>query len=125
MLDVRHAPTIIDDLWETVPRRAALPCGAAEFFSQTGPAPSHFECRRGYRRFFLRAKAILLCGDQMHAGYMADISRNGVGIVSPVQWFPCQQIDVWLSDNRQFVLRIDRCRHVSARCYECGATFVV
>ena len=128
MLDVSDAteigsPKSIDQVWGTLESQAELPVPADEFFSKSGQKrqvnPREFE------RHYLRCQAILRRDLEQHAIYMKDCSRAGMGLVSPVQLFPRERIQVWMNPQRSYSLEVTRCRRIRAHCYECGTIFLL
>lgn len=122
MLDLGHAAEI-GDLWESIASRAALPTPPDEFFGKSGPKQP--DRRRAYERHYLRCQAILRRECEDHAIYLKDCSRTGMGLVSPVQLFPRERIQLWMTPQRSYSLEVVRCRRASAQCYECGTIFIL
>ena len=128
MLDVGHAPDIgsensLEQAWKALQSRAELPVSAEEFFGKSGQKrqiePREFE------RHYLRCKAIMRHDLDQHAVYMKDCSRAGMGLVSPVQLFPREQIQLWMNSQRSYTLEVIRCRRIRANCYACGTIFLL
>lgn len=122
MLDFSHAAEI-GDLWEKIESKAALPTTPEEFFGKSGLKP--LEEHRAFVRHYLRCQGILRRDSETHAVYMKDCSRTGMGLVSPVQIFPRERIQLWMNPQRSYSLEIIRCRRISANCYECGTIFIL
>lgn len=126
MLDIDASRSeLIDTAWRTLGSKAALPNNAAEFFDRHGPMPTMENSQRRFQRYFARTKGLLRIDGVTHGVYVRDLSRNGIGFVSPVQLFPRQRVEMELVGNRHVVLENVRCRRLAARSYECGAMFVV
>jgi len=123
MLGVCDQVELAPPEWETIALQAELPATAAEFFSRQGATPIMPDTQRGYHRMFLRTHAVLRYQGEYYAAYLADISRSGVGFVSPVQLLPCEAIDVWIQDGRHLTLLTKRCIRLGPNCYNCGAVF--
>jgi len=122
MLDVSYE-TEIDDLWESLKSKASLPGSLEEYYAKSGPKSV---CEhRAYDRHYLRCVAIMQQECEKHAIYMKDCSRAGMGIISPVQLFPRQQVQIWMNPQRSYALEVVRCRRVRQQCYECGTIFVL
>ena len=115
----------VTEVWQMAESRAMLPDIPEDFFSARGPTPDAANCRRSYKRYFMRSKAVMQCEGQTHAAYLLDLSRCGVGLLSPVQLFPRQRVELWLMDDRRCTVEIARCRRRAAGCYECGCIFVL
>ncbi len=113
----------IEQQWEYLESKAELSIEAAEFFAKSGP--KSFEEQREFERHYLRCKAIMSREGTEHAIYMRDCSRAGMGLISPVQLFPREQIRVLMNSERTFSLEVTRCRRVQAKSYECGTIFVL
>lgn len=128
MLDVSHAPEIglensIDAAWDALESRAELPVPVEEFFSKSGQKKPMEQ--REFERHYLRCKAIMRYDLKQHAVYMQDCSRAGMGLVSPVQLFPREQIQVWMNPQRSYTLEVIRCRRIRPNCYVCGTIFLL
>ncbi len=122
MLGLSDAKTLTTT-WDQIHSKASLPTSATEFFCLRGPLPDAGECRRAHERYFLRTKAILKRRGEWHAIYLQDCSRTGVGIISPVQLFPSERVQIWIPDNPRYMLQIVRCRRIKSQSYECGTIF--
>ena len=122
MLDISHA-TEIGKLWDQLESKAALPTTAEEFFAKTGTKADHEQ--RDYERHYLRCQAIMRRECDQHAVYMKDCSRAGMCLVSPVQLFPRERVQLWMSAQRSYSLEIIRCRRVRPNCYVCGTIFIL
>ena len=122
MLDLSNA-TEISEVWRSIDSQAALPTSPEEFFGKAGPKQA--DQQRAYERHYLRCQAILRRECETHAIYMKDCSRTGMGVISPVQLFPRQRVQLWMSPQRSYSLEIVRCRRLGANCYECGTIFIL
>ena len=125
MLDQDDATSLIDERWEAAQHKTQLPEDFTAFCRKRGPAPLHFGTRRAYQRFFLRHKAVLCRQETQLAVYTKDISRQGVGILTPIQLFPLEHVELQLPSGVQYRLEIARCRRIEVDCYECGTRFVL
>lgn len=124
MLGLRNADKIAE-LWDATESTAILPTSAEEFFAATGPVRERTNSRRAHERHHLRCRAIVKCDCLAHAVYLQDCSRMGIGLLSPVQLFPRQRIQLWMDDQRSYQLEIARCRRLGPKCYECGTVFIL
>ena len=124
MLGVGNAGTITE-LWDVAESKAALPCSAEEFFAASGPLLDRDSCRRAHERYHLRCRGIIKKDLQTHAVYLQDVSRMGMGLLSPVQLFPRQRIQLWLENQSSYQLEITRCRRLGPSCYVCGTVFIL
>jgi hypothetical protein len=126
MLDVGHEQCVIDDLWASASPKAHMPMLMGKsFFDQRGPMPTLNDSKRSYHRFYLRSRAIVKHKDKLLGAYTKDVSRQGIGFLSPVQMMPMEHIDVQLPNGASYNLEITRCRRVEESCYDCGAKFVL
>jgi len=120
MLGTCHEAIADAGPWESLPLRANVP--SHDFFDRTGRIPNHPDERRGFVRYYFRRRAVLIYRQQRMAGLTVDMSRIGMGLISPVQLFPMQSVDVVLPD-RTIALRVVRCQRLGERCYRCGCDF--
>jgi hypothetical protein len=125
MLDRSDATSVIDEAWDAAEKRTQLPEQLEAFLASRGPTPLHFDSRRAFHRFFLRHKAVLQWRKSVLAIYTKDISRRGIGILTPVQLLPKERVHLRLANGTEYPLEIARCRRVEADCYECGTRFVL
>lgn len=113
-----------EHLWENTEARVQLPISLlATYFDKSGAQPHYQDSSRGYHRFFYRVKAVLTRGTLRLGIYTMDVSRTGVGIMSPVQLFPLERLTLELPSGNSFVIETRRCSRVNAQCYYCGARF--
>jgi hypothetical protein len=127
MLGVSNEKRLMEKLWEAAEAALQLPEPEATYFFQfKGPMPSgHFDNRRSYHRFYLRDKAILTRGKSTLGVFTTDISRQGIGFLSPVQLMPKERVQLLLTSGVEYHLQVARCRRQNDNCYECGGRFVV
>jgi|SRR5688572_7404918 hypothetical protein len=126
MLEPRNDPKLIARLWETTQPKVRLPEQLSDaFFDPQGPMPVHQDNRRGYHRYFMRAKAILKRNGIMLGSYTKDVSRQGVGFLSPVPLLPLQRVQLHLLNGTELHLEVARCRRVDNCCFDCGARFAL
>lgn len=123
MLDQRDAATMTDELWETLPVRVQLPLSEADFLS--GAAATGFAeySRRSHRRTQARLRAAVQTSEKWYASYIRDVSSVGLGLVSPIQLFPKDRVDVWIPEEQPLELIIRRCRKLDRECFQCGGLF--
>ena len=89
MLDCSNGKQLIGDLWESASPKVNLPEPLSEqFFAPRGPMPVFYDNKRGYHRYYMRGKSLLKRGKTALGGYTVDISRQGVGFLSPVPLLP-------------------------------------
>jgi len=115
----------MEDLWEATPTKVQLPGLAAEqFFDVRGAMPLYHDNRRSYHRYFMRGKAVLKRGKALLGTYTKDVSRQGVGFLSPVQLLPKEKVQLRLPTT-ELSLQVARCQRLDQGCFECGAKFVL
>ena len=125
MLGRDHEQELIAGLWECASATAQLPEPMSkDFFVHRGPMPLHFENKRNYHRYYLRTKALLKRGTALLGTYTKDVSRQGVGFLSPVQLMPKERVRLHLP-HAELSLEVARCRRVDQGCFECGARFAL
>jgi hypothetical protein len=124
MLDIAHDKQLIEELWESAPTKVRLTDSLRQFMEQHGAMPIYQDNRRAYHRYFMRGKAVVLRGDTTLAAYTKDVSRQGIGFLSPVQLLPKERVRLRVP-NAQLSLEIARCRRVDQGCFECGARFAL
>ena len=125
MLDLHHEQQLIDELWEAAGTKIRLPESFhAMFFAPHGATPVFHDNRRAYHRYYMRGKAIVLRGDATLAAYTKDVSRQGIGFLSPVQLLPKERVKLRLP-KAQLSLEVARCRRVDQSCFEVGARFAL
>ncbi|BBO35205.1 PilZ domain-containing protein [Lacipirellula parvula] len=96
---------------------------AHAFFSLKGPMGRRDDNRRAFHRFFMRSEAVLLGDGFVYAVYTCDISRQGIGFLSPRQLLPHQKCKLELPNGSRFDVLIKRCRRENDNCFVCGARF--
>jgi hypothetical protein len=123
-LDIAHDKQLIEELWESAATKVRLSESLRQFMEQQGAMPVYHDNRRAYHRYFMRGKAVMLRGDATLAAYTKDVSRQGIGFLSPVQLLPKERIRLRVP-KAQLSLEIARCRRVDQGCFECGARFAL
>jgi hypothetical protein len=68
----------------------------------------------------MRGKAVLKRGGTTLGIYTVDLSRQGIGILSPVPLLPKERVQVQLAAVK-LTLEIARCRRLGDNCFLCGA----
>jgi hypothetical protein len=124
MLDLGNGEKVSDASWDALELTARIPASMPDFFEKKGPTPTRVGCRRAYRRFYLRGKAILRCDNKLFGVYTVDASRKGIRILSPIQLLPKLHVWLQLPDVQEFEIEIVRCCRFEERCYDCGAVFI-
>jgi hypothetical protein len=124
MLDLSHERDVIEELWDLVEVKVQLPHEEAEFLAKSGPLPRCPETKRRFHRFHFRGKAILYRRDERFGAFTRDVSREGIGFLSPIQLLPKERVLLRVVGTSRLVLEIARCRRLSPGCYQCGARFV-
>jgi hypothetical protein len=126
MLGRCHDKCLTADEWEAADAQVQIPDALRkEFFGKSGPMPLHHENHRGYHRYFVRVKAVLQ-RDEMKLGcYTKDLSRQGIGLLSPVPLLPMDHVQLHLPNGSVLDLEIVRCRRIERECFDCGARFAL
>jgi hypothetical protein len=124
MLDLGNGEKVSDASWDALELTARIPASMPDFFEKKGPTPTRVGCRRAYRRFYLRGKAILRCDNKLFGVYTVDASRKGIRILSPIQLLPKLHVWLQLPDVQEFEIEIVRCCRFEVHCYDCGAVFI-
>jgi len=124
MLELHNGQRLLDALWESTSAKVVLPESiATAFFEAHGPERLFYDNRRCYHRFHMRGKAVLKRGRSLLDAYTKDISRLGVGFLSPVPLLPRERVKLRIA-AAELSVEVMRCRRIDARCFECGAKFV-
>lgn len=125
MLDFSHERQVVAELWDASEKKVTLPQAMErQFFQSHGPTPAYFDNRRSYHRYFLRGKAVLTRGETNIGTYTKDVSRQGVGFLSPVQLMPQERVTLRVP-TAELSLQVARCRRVMDGCFDCGARFAL
>jgi hypothetical protein len=111
------------EAWAALPSQTALPWPTEEFLSGVGEPSLQGASRRQYQRAMLRKHAVITVGPDQHAVFTKDVSRKGFGLLSPLQLFPCDELEIAVADLPMVRLVVRRCRRIAERCYDCGADF--
>ena len=122
MLDLSHA-TEISELWEQLELHAALPESPEQFYAKSGTKAFHEQ--REFDRHYLRCPAIMRRELDTLGVYMRDCSRAGMGVLSPVQLFPRERVELWMKPGRSYTLEVIRCQRLAPQCYECGTVIML
>jgi hypothetical protein len=125
MLELDDGKKMIEELWEKTTAKVELSDSLRKrYFAVQGPMPTYYDNQRTYHRYFMRGKAVLQRGDALFGTYTKDISRQGVGFLSPVQLLPKEIVKLRLPTT-ELSLEIARCRRVEPGCFDCGARFAL
>jgi len=125
MLDLCHEQQLIAELWETTETKIQISESMQkDFFEVQGPTPRFYDNKRSFHRFFMRGKAVLKRRDTVFGAVTKDVSRQGVGFLSPVQLMPKERIDLRVP-TAELRLEVARCRRIDKGCFDCGARFVL
>ena len=126
MLALSAEHNLIAAAWEAADQTVQLPESlSAKFFDKRGPMPLHHENKRSFHRHYMRAKALLKRGDAILGTYTKDVSRQGVGFLSPVQLLPLERVELQLPNGSALRLEVTRCRRLDKNCFDCGAKFAL
>jgi hypothetical protein len=125
MLEVDYGKKLMEDLWEATQTKVKLSGEHAEqFFDVRGAMPVFHDNRRAYHRYFMRGKAVLKRGKSLLGTYTKDVSRQGIGFLSPVQLLPKEKVQLRLPTT-ELSLQVARCQRLDQHCFECGAKFAL
>ena len=125
MLEHDNAQKLMDELWEMTGTKVELPeSHLKNFFGLQGPEPVYNANQRSYHRYYMRGKAVLKRGKTTFGTYTKDVSRQGVGFLSPVQLMPKERVQLRLP-LAELGLEVARCRRIDKGCFECGARFAL
>jgi hypothetical protein len=120
-----HERRLIAELWDMTPVKAALPYPLSDgFMDSRGPIALHYDDKRAFQRYYLRSKGVLKRVGSTVGVYTKDVSRQGVGFMSPVALNLKERIRLMLA-SAEVQLEITRCQHVDEWCYDCGGRFVL
>jgi PilZ domain len=125
MLGQRNAGNMIDASWDGVDQFVRLQIPEEEFLRCAGATPMTDDSRRSFHRFYFRGKALLDWRGESLGVYTTDLSRKGMGLLSPIQLFPKSRVQLQLGDSTKCQLEVVRCRRIGQECYECGTRFVI
>jgi hypothetical protein len=110
--------------WEGLALTARIPAKMGDFFLRQGPTPVRVGCRRAFRRFYLRGKAVLRSDDNLFGVYTVDASRKGIRFLSPIQLLPKLHVWLQLPQVQEMEVEIVRCCRLEEQSYDCGAVFI-
>jgi hypothetical protein len=126
VLVIRDEERLIEGAWESAQVQTQLPAAMAKsFFAHSGPMRGHFDNRRSFHRYYLRDKALLTRGESLLGVYTKDVSRQGICLLSPLQLFPKERVELWLPNGSIYQLQVVRCRRECDHCFDCGTRFTV
>jgi hypothetical protein len=124
MLERSNGKELIEDVWESTSAKVRLPERLKEqFFVPRGPVPLFYDNKRSYHRYHARSKVLLKRGETTLGGYTVDLSRQGVGFLSPLPLLPQERVELCLP-TVELSLEVTRCRRLDEACFICGARFV-
>ena len=125
MLEIDNGQKLMDDLWAATAQRVELSDEEQQkFFAAKGAGPVSHANKRTYHRFYLRSRAVLKRNNTLLGTYTKDISRQGVGFLSPVPLKPKERVKLRVP-TAELSLEITRCRRVDQSCFECGGRFAL
>jgi len=124
MLECSNDKQLIDERWETASAKVLLPESLRDqFLAPRGLTPVAPDNKRSFHRYYMRGKSVLKRGETVLGGYTVDISRQGVGFLSPVPLLPKERITLQVP-TAELCLEVARCRRAGDACFVCGAKFV-
>jgi hypothetical protein len=110
-----------------------LPMPEWEFLDKRGPLPVSPNEARRFQRLYFRTRATMRvlptipafqCVEHAAGVYTRDVSRVGIGFLSPEQLFPNEQVVMKVAQLGEMLVTVATCRYVGPKCYSVGATFV-
>lgn len=116
----------------TVAWQIELPAAMSGFFQETGTVPSIPGDERRAARLLCRTRCILIPEAPLPALprqrepmgiYLNDISRYGAGFISPIQFFPEEQVRILLP-TFWIRARVMRGRYLGPHCYQIGVQLI-
>lgn len=117
---------------QSIAWRIELPAGSDDFFQQNGVLLQTDKDYRGTQRRIVRVRGMMVVEKTLPAierdpswtgVYTKDFSKDGVGIVSPIQWFPEEQVRLILP-SFWLQTKVERCRKINRNCYEVGLSLI-
>jgi hypothetical protein len=115
-----------EERWQAAFAQAQIPDSMRKsFFDRHGHMPLSQANNRQFNRYFMRAKAILNRGEDEIGCYTMDLSRQGIGLLSPIGLEQSEQVVLCLPQGSKFNLAITRCSQLDDHCYECGGRFIL
>jgi hypothetical protein len=124
MLELDDGKKLMDELWAKVTAKVDPSQLAKDFFALHGPSPPMGHNNRAYHRHYMRGKAILKRGDTLIGTFTKDVSRQGIGFLSPVQLLPKERVKLQLPVT-ELGLEVTRCSRLDKEFFECGARFAL
>lgn len=125
MLELNKDQRALEETPKTTVTQVELPGSMCKgFFDKSGPMPLHHENNRRYNRYFMRVKAVLTRGDTSLDCFTKDLSRQGIGLLSPVPLLPLERVRLQFANGIVLNLEVTRCQSVDRNCFECGTRFV-
>jgi hypothetical protein len=115
-----------EEKWQATRTQVQIPDSMrACFFEKCGHMPLSQVNNRQYNRYYLRAKAIMDHRNDKIGCYTTDLSRQGIGLLSPTSLEKSEQVQLHLPQGAQFLVEITRCCQIEDHCFDCGCRFVL
>jgi hypothetical protein len=115
-----------EEQWQATRTQVQIPDSMRElFFEKCGNLPLSQINNRQYIRYYLRVKAIVDHRDDKIGCYTMDLSRQGIGLLSPIELERSERVQLHLPQRGGFLLEITRCCQLEDQCFECGGRFVL
>ncbi len=125
MLELDDGQKLVEELWATAVSKVELRDSVKKsFFAVHGAGPLYYDNRRIYHRYYMRGKAVLKRAKSTHGTYTKDVSRQGIGFLSPVPLLPKERVKLRTA-AAELSLEVTRCRRIDPGCFECGAKFAL
>ncbi len=114
----------LTDRWELLKSRTKLPFNWELFARQQQAQWQVANSQRRFERKAMRAIAILVRGEELHAAYTRDISQTGIGFFAPIPLLPDERVWLELPGNRLMPVRVTRCKQMAEHCHVCAGQYV-
>lgn len=127
MLDFDY-PSHYAELIESITWDIELPTGMSGFFAESGIAQELDPEKRGTQRRIVRMKGLMTIENALPmiqrehrfvGVYTKDFSKDGCGLISPIQWFPEETVRLVLP-TFWLTLRVSCCRKLGDNCFHIG-----
>jgi hypothetical protein len=121
-----HRVLTFEEQWQATQSQVQIPDSMRKcFFEKCGNLPLSQINHRQYNRYYLRVKAIVDYCDYKIGCYTMDLSRQGIGLLSPTSLEKSERVQLHLPQRAGFLLEITRCCQIEDRCFDCGGRFVL
>ncbi len=114
-----------------LPFNVQIPRSKLEALGKSGHAATIHNDQRRHVRFRQLERGIVRCGStfpsiqrssELTVCLVISLSREGVGLLYPMQLFPKERFALRMEGSKQMLLTVARCRKLGPNCFEIGAT---